>query len=101
RAQASGSRQATSTSAGAVPRVRSRTAPPTTYACVGTSRRRGKRRRRSSRSVISRPKPRQHRQECLCHIDPARLVRLLLNGRASVAKTLLSVLWHGDHDTTF
>src|SRR3954467_6691120 len=42
--------------------------------------------------VFRRPEPQQHRQECLCHIDPAVLAQLAMKGRASVAQTLLSVL---------
>src|SRR5437762_8168081 len=53
RAAASGSFEATSTSAGFTPRSRSRTAPPTTYSPAGILRRSGKRRRRSSRNDIA------------------------------------------------
>src|SRR3989442_1502177 len=43
---------------------------------------------------LSGPEPHQHRQECLCHTDPAVLARMLIIlARASVAQTLLSVLW--------
>jgi hypothetical protein len=34
----------------------------------------------------------KHRQECLCHMNPAVLERLLLQAPVSVAQTLLSVL---------
>ncbi|MEA2413884.1 MAG: error-prone polymerase [Thermoanaerobaculia bacterium] len=47
---------------------------------------------RSADDLPSSPEHHQHRQECLCHIDPAVLARTPLQGRASVAQTLLSVL---------
>src|SRR4051794_6935732 len=34
----------------------------------------------------------QHRQECLCHMDPAKFARLALR-QDGVAQTLMSVLW--------
>jgi hypothetical protein len=44
--------------------------------------------------IFSRgPEPHQHRQECLCHIDPAVLAQLPPQARVSVAQTLLSVPW--------
>jgi error-prone DNA polymerase len=49
---------------------------------------------RSADDLPSSPEHHQHRQECLCHIDPAVLARTPLQGRASVAQTLLSVLSH-------
>jgi len=38
------------------------------------------------------PEPHQHRQECLCHINPAEPARMLIPAKAGVAQTLLSVL---------
>jgi len=41
---------------------------------------------------LNGPELLQHRQECLCHIDPAELGRMLLQAKVYVAQTLLSVL---------
>ena len=37
------------------------------------------------RETIKHPEPHQHRQECLCHINPAVLAEMLMDGRA---------MWH-------
>jgi hypothetical protein len=42
--------------------------------------------------LLNGPEHRQHRQECLCHIDPACFEELLEKAQAGVAQTLLSVL---------
>src|SRR3954453_22116246 len=51
--------------------------------------------RRGCDEIHNRAEPHQHRQECLCHTNPAVLEGMLMRDRARVAQTLLSVLWQG------